>query len=157
MASIVIVGAGPNLGAAVARRFGREGLAVGLVPRSAEKLETLAGELSGEGLTVASRAADIRDADALTGAIAALAEELGAVEVLSFSPLPAKEVMKPILETTADEVALGALRTGLLAQAKPGRLAVLPLAGIARVVGQPHRAETAHQVGAPVGRCKLHI
>jgi short-subunit dehydrogenase len=31
--SIVIDGAGPNLGAAIARRFGREGLAVGLVAR----------------------------------------------------------------------------------------------------------------------------
>jgi NAD(P)-dependent dehydrogenase (short-subunit alcohol dehydrogenase family) len=29
--SIVIVGAGPNLGAAIARRFGREGMPVGLV------------------------------------------------------------------------------------------------------------------------------
>ena len=29
--SIVIIGAGPNLGAAVARRFGREGMPVGLV------------------------------------------------------------------------------------------------------------------------------
>ena len=30
--SIVIVGAGPNLGLAIARRFGTEGLPVGLVP-----------------------------------------------------------------------------------------------------------------------------
>ena len=32
--SIVIVGAGPNLGAAIARRFGREGMPVGLVSRN---------------------------------------------------------------------------------------------------------------------------
>jgi NAD(P)-dependent dehydrogenase (short-subunit alcohol dehydrogenase family) len=31
--SIIIVGAGPNLGAAIARRFGREGFSVGLVAR----------------------------------------------------------------------------------------------------------------------------
>jgi NAD(P)-dependent dehydrogenase (short-subunit alcohol dehydrogenase family) len=37
--SIVIVGAGPNLGAAVARRFGRDGMPVGLVSRNREKLE----------------------------------------------------------------------------------------------------------------------
>jgi short-subunit dehydrogenase len=42
--SIVIVGAGPNLGAAVARRFGREGLAVGLVARNEEKLAALAAD-----------------------------------------------------------------------------------------------------------------
>ena len=102
--SIVIVGAGPNLGAAVARRFGRDGLPVGLVSRTASKLEQLAGELADDGLEVAWRAADIRDADRLSGAIVSLADELGPVEVLEYSPLPAKEFMKPILETTVDDV-----------------------------------------------------
>jgi NADP-dependent 3-hydroxy acid dehydrogenase YdfG len=102
--SIVIVGAGPNLGAAVARRFGREGMPVGLISRDAAKLETLAGELGAEGLRVAFRAADIRDADGLSKAIVSLADELGPVEVLEYSPLPAREFMKPILETTVDDV-----------------------------------------------------
>jgi len=102
--SIVIIGAGPNLGAAIARRFGREGLAVGLVSRNAEKLEALANDLRGDGLTAEYAAADIRDADALSAAIRSLAEKLGPVEVLEYSPLPAKEFMKPILETTVDDV-----------------------------------------------------
>jgi NADP-dependent 3-hydroxy acid dehydrogenase YdfG len=102
--SIVIVGAGPNLGAAVARRFGREGMPVGLISRDAAKLETLAGELAADDLRVAFRAADIRDANGLAEAIAALADELGPVEVLEYSPLPAREFMKPILETTVDDV-----------------------------------------------------
>src|SRR6188472_1176537 len=88
--SIIIVGAGPNLGAAVARRFGREGMAAGLIARDAGKLAALA--------------ADIRDAAALSQAIATLADRLGAVEVLEYSPLPAQEFMKPILETTVDDV-----------------------------------------------------
>ena len=100
----VIVGAGPNLGAAVARRFGREGMPVGLVARDAAKLEALAGDLTAEDLTVAYRAADIRDAGALSTAITSLADELGPVEVLEYSPLPAREFMKPILETTVDDV-----------------------------------------------------
>ena len=41
--SIVIVGAGPNLGLAIGRRFGREGLAVGLVARNQDKLDRLVG------------------------------------------------------------------------------------------------------------------
>jgi NADP-dependent 3-hydroxy acid dehydrogenase YdfG len=102
--SIVIVGAGPNLGAAVARRFGREGMPVGLISRTAQNLNTLASDLDGEGLRVATRAADIRDAGALIAAITGLADELGAVEVLEYSPLPAREFMKPILETTVDDV-----------------------------------------------------
>jgi NADP-dependent 3-hydroxy acid dehydrogenase YdfG len=102
--SIIIVGAGPNLGAAIARRFGREGLSVGLVARDPAKLEALAAELGRDGITAAHASADIRDADALTAAIASLAERLGPVEVLEYSPLPAREFMKPILETTVDDV-----------------------------------------------------
>jgi NADP-dependent 3-hydroxy acid dehydrogenase YdfG len=102
--SIGIIGAGPNLGAAVARRFGREGMPVGLIARDAAKLEALTRELTAEGLRVAFRAADIRDADGLSEAIVSLAAELGPVEVLEYSPLPAREFMKPILETTVDDV-----------------------------------------------------
>jgi short-subunit dehydrogenase len=51
--SIVIVGAGPNLGLAVGRRFGREGLAVGLVSRTQAKLDDLAAQLESEGITAA--------------------------------------------------------------------------------------------------------
>jgi NADP-dependent 3-hydroxy acid dehydrogenase YdfG len=102
--SIVIVGAGPNLGAAVARRFGREGMSVGLVSRNATKLEELANVLNEEGLTADYAAADIRDSEALAGAIRSLAERLGPVEVLEYSPLPAKEFMKPILETSVEDI-----------------------------------------------------
>jgi NADP-dependent 3-hydroxy acid dehydrogenase YdfG len=102
--SVVIVGAGPNLGAAVARRFGAEGLPVGLISRNREKLEALARELEDEGIRADVETADIRDATALAGAVSSLAERLGPVEVLEYSPLPAKEFMKPILETTADDV-----------------------------------------------------
>src|SRR6478735_11394570 len=102
--SIVIVGAGPNLGLAVGRRFGREGLAVGLVSRTQAKLDDLAAQLESEGIPAAGAAADIRDSDALAAAIASLAERLGDVEVLEYSPLPPPEFMKPILETTVEDV-----------------------------------------------------
>jgi NADP-dependent 3-hydroxy acid dehydrogenase YdfG len=102
--SLVIVGAGPNLGLAVARRFGREGFAVGLVSRTESRLVELAAQLRLDGITVAVAAADIRNSDALAGAVHQLAAELGPVEVLEYSPLPAPEFMKPILETTVDDV-----------------------------------------------------
>lgn len=102
--SIVIVGAGANLGLAIARRFGREGFAVGLVSRTQSKLDDLASQLESEGVTAAGAAADIRDSDALAAAIRSLAERLGEVEVLEYSPLPSPEFMKPILETTVDDV-----------------------------------------------------
>jgi short-subunit dehydrogenase len=102
--SIVIVGAGPNLGAAVARRFGREGLPVGLVSRNQTKLTRLAGDLRQEGITADVAPADIRDPTALSSAIGSLADRLGAIEVLEYSPVPAGEYMQPILETTVDDV-----------------------------------------------------
>ena len=102
--SIAIIGAGPNLGAAVARRFGREGMPVGLIARDADKLQPLAGELRDEGRNADFATADIRDAAALSRAITTLADRLGPVEVLEYSPLPAREFMKPILETTVDDV-----------------------------------------------------
>src|SRR4051812_9568604 len=102
--SIVIVGAGPNLGAAIARRFGREGMPVGLVSRSQEKLERLAQDLAQERITAAFATADIRDATALSAAIGSLADRFGAIEILEYSPVPAGEYMKPVLETTVDDV-----------------------------------------------------
>jgi NADP-dependent 3-hydroxy acid dehydrogenase YdfG len=148
--SIVIVGAGPNLGAAVARRFGREGMSVGLVARDAGKLEELANVLNEEGITADFAAADIRDAEALDGAIRSLAERLGPVEVLEYSPLPAKEFMKPIRETTVDDLrgplefsVLGAVAAAL-AVAEPmveaGSGSILFTTGGAAVKPYPERA-----------------
>jgi short-subunit dehydrogenase len=102
--SIVIVGAGPNLGAAIARRFGSEGLAVGLVSRNQEKLKRLAEDLRQEGISADVAPADIRDTSALPSAISSLADRLGAIEVLEYSPVPAGEYMQPILKTTVDDV-----------------------------------------------------
>jgi NADP-dependent 3-hydroxy acid dehydrogenase YdfG len=124
--SIVIVGAGPNLGAAVARRFGREGMSVGLVARDAAKLEELANVLNEEGITADFAAADIRDAEALAGAIGALAERLGPVEVLEYSPLPAQEFMKPILETSVDDLR-GPLEFSVLGAVAAARAVVEPM------------------------------
>jgi NADP-dependent 3-hydroxy acid dehydrogenase YdfG len=148
--SIVIIGAGPNLGLAVARRFGRERLAVGLVSRDQEKLDGLAATLGEEGIDARGAAADIRDADALAAAIERLAGELGPVEVLSFSPLPAKEFMKPILETTVEDVrgplefsvlgAVAAARAVLGPMREAGRGTILYTTGGAAINPYPLRA-----------------
>lgn len=39
-----------------------------------------------------------------TGALAQAAEQLGPIEVLQYSPLPAKEFMRPVLETVAADL-----------------------------------------------------
>jgi NADP-dependent 3-hydroxy acid dehydrogenase YdfG len=148
--SLVIVGAGPNLGLAVARRFGREGFAVGLISRTESRLVELAAQLRLDGVNVAGAAADIRDSDALAGAIDQLADELGPVEVLEYSPLPAPEFMKPVLETTVDDVrgplefsvlgAVAASQTVIGPMRETGRGTILFTTGGAAVNPYPARA-----------------
>jgi PPOX class probable F420-dependent enzyme len=46
MPVIAVVGAGPGLGLAIARRFGREGFRVALISRAQSKLDALAAELA---------------------------------------------------------------------------------------------------------------
>ncbi|MDT5033069.1 MAG: hypothetical protein QOC94_3240 [Actinoplanes sp.] len=66
MTIIAIIGAGPCLGAAVARRFGAEGFGIALVSRSQDKLDRLAAGLRAEGYTARGYAADVRDRKAST-------------------------------------------------------------------------------------------
>jgi NADP-dependent 3-hydroxy acid dehydrogenase YdfG len=148
--SMIIVGAGPNLGLAVAQRFGREGMAVGLVSRSQEKLDGLVKQLEDDGVRAAAAAADIRDAKALSGAIESLTSELGPVEVLEYSPLPAREFMKPILETTVEDVrgplefsvlgAVAAVRAVVGPMREAGRGTILFTTGGAAINPYPARA-----------------
>lgn len=83
---IVVVGAGPGVGASVARRFGGAGYDVALVARSADRLEQLGAELQEAGVTAGWTPLDITDAEALTGAIGRFGEHLGHVDVLHYNP-----------------------------------------------------------------------
>ncbi|WP_412160808.1 SDR family NAD(P)-dependent oxidoreductase [Curtobacterium flaccumfaciens] len=104
MTTIAIVGAGKGLGLAVAERFAREGFAVALISRNQDRLDGLAAELRERGHTAAGFAANVRDGDSLRTALERATEQLGPIEVLQYSPLPAKEYMRPVLETTADDL-----------------------------------------------------
>ncbi|GAB3993170.1 SDR family NAD(P)-dependent oxidoreductase [Nocardioides marmoraquaticus] len=104
MPTLAIIGAGPGLGAQVARRFAREGFSVALVSRSQGRLDDLAAQLSAEGIEARGYAADVRDAASLRSALEHASADLGPVEVLQYSPLPAKEFLRPVLETTVEDL-----------------------------------------------------
>jgi NAD(P)-dependent dehydrogenase (short-subunit alcohol dehydrogenase family) len=104
MTSIAIIGAGAGLGAAVARRFGAEGFSVGLISRSQERADGLAAELGRDGVQARGFAADARDPDTLRRALEQVTETLGPIEVLQYSPLPQKDFMRPVLETTPQDL-----------------------------------------------------
>ncbi|MCP9490864.1 MAG: SDR family NAD(P)-dependent oxidoreductase [Solirubrobacteraceae bacterium MAG38_C4-C5] len=104
MTTIAIIGAGQGLGAAVARRFGSEGFAVGLVSRNQERVDGLAAALAGEGIKARGFAADVRSPQALARALEQITETLGPIEVMQYSPLPQKDFMRPVLETTPQDL-----------------------------------------------------
>jgi NAD(P)-dependent dehydrogenase (short-subunit alcohol dehydrogenase family) len=108
MTTFAVVGAGRGLGVAAARRFGQEGFDVALLARRQEHVDELAAQLTAEGITARGYAADVRDAASLTAALDGAAATLGPIEVLQYSPVPQREFLRPVLETTPDELA-GAL------------------------------------------------
>ena len=100
MTTLAIIGAGKGLGAAVARRFGKEGFAVALISRHQGRLDALAAELEQDGVQAKGFTADVRDPQSIAAALERATETLGPIEVLQYSPLPQKDFMRPVLETT---------------------------------------------------------
>ncbi|MFI6165942.1 SDR family NAD(P)-dependent oxidoreductase [Nocardia sp. NPDC051052] len=145
--AFVVIGAGPGLGAAAARRFGHSGHPVGLIARGSERLAAIAAELAAEGLTSATETADITGAQALEVALIALRERLGPIEAVLFSPRPSLGWIKPVLDTEPSDVAnalalsvlaaVAAVRTVLPDMRHRGRGTLLFTTGGAAV--EPHR------------------
>lgn len=104
MTTFAIIGAGPGLGMASAKKFGHEGFSVALIARNEEKLQRLVSQLREEGITADAFTADIRDRDSLKSALDTAAAQLGTIEVVQYSPVPAREFMKPVLETQPEDL-----------------------------------------------------
>ena len=69
---LMLVGAGPGLGAAIARRFARDGYRLTLVARSEATIATIAQELRAAGADVALVQADAGDPERLRAALSSL-------------------------------------------------------------------------------------
>ncbi len=69
---IIIVGAGPGIGAATARRFAAAGYDIGLIARNTTRVEKLASELTKSGTTVGYAIVDAGEPEALTHALSAM-------------------------------------------------------------------------------------
>jgi NAD(P)-dependent dehydrogenase (short-subunit alcohol dehydrogenase family) len=76
-----VVGVGPGNGAALARRFAKEGYAVALLARSRETSESLAAELG----DARAYACDVADEASVKAAFDAIRTELGEVDVVAFN------------------------------------------------------------------------
>lgn len=150
--AVFVVGAGPGIGAAVARRFGSEGHPIGLVARNRDRLHALAASLGDEGIDAAYAVADVRDPDAVRSALAALRRRLGEAEALCVSPLPDVATIKPVVDTSAEELRaaleLGVVGTAaaigevLPAMRAAGRGTLLFTTGSAALTPRPERASS---------------
>ena len=83
MPGAIVIGAGPGIGAAVARRLAGEGLAVGVIARTRETLAGVVGSLNGTGAH--AQTADVTDEAGLRSALDALVDAVGVPEVLVYN------------------------------------------------------------------------
>lgn len=104
--TIVVCGHGPGISDAVARRFGKEGFAVALVARNAERLKASAEALTKAGLTAKAFPCNLGDPQAVRSLIRDVRASLGPVAVIHWNvytggagdltTAPAEEVRTPI-------------------------------------------------------------
>jgi short-subunit dehydrogenase len=144
--SIVVCGAGPGLGRAVARRYARAGYTVVLVARRQAPLEELAAELASTGATAHAFTADLSD----TGAVSPLAGQIrgavgapdalyygvsagGFIPVAALTPERAQALMPLALYSL-----LALVQEFLPAMLERGDGAIMSAQGASAVRGMPH-------------------
>jgi NAD(P)-dependent dehydrogenase (short-subunit alcohol dehydrogenase family) len=81
---LLLIGAGPGVGASVIRRFGREGFRSTLVARG-KTLEQLATDLRSDGLGIEARSLDIADLDGYRAALDRIFRTPGAPGVIVYN------------------------------------------------------------------------
>jgi short-subunit dehydrogenase len=165
MPTLAIVGAGPNLGLAAAKRFGAEGFDVGLVSRNVRHLQALAETLTQAGITTTTEPADLRNLTEATVALAHLADTIGPVDVLLYSPLASVDWIKPVAETSSADMgaalelsvlgAIDAVEAVLPSMRERGKGTLLFTTGGAAVAPNAERATSAVSNAAEVAYARL--
>ncbi len=145
--SIAVFGAGPGVGRAVARRYGKAGYDVVLVARRQGPLEQFAGELAAQGVTAHVMTADLSE----TGLVPALAERIrakvGDPTAFYYGPVPAVPEFTAAVDLRAGQLdelmpitlhsLLALVGEFLPAMIERGDGAILSAQGAAAVQGRP--------------------
>ena len=82
---VAVLGVGPGLGAAVARRFAKEGYAVALMARSEESIADARQEIESEGGTTVSVSTDATDPASVEAAFGRVRDEIGDPEIFVYN------------------------------------------------------------------------
>ncbi|MGW2052505.1 SDR family NAD(P)-dependent oxidoreductase [Streptomyces sp. NPDC001840] len=129
MPTAVLIGAGPGLGIAMARRFGRGGYKIALVSRNPDRHHDALRELAGLGIEAAAFAADVRDTAGLGAALDEIERNFGGIDFVYYGPSPHNmtETQKPIDQITGADVeasmAMVHPAADVVARTLPGMLA----------------------------------
>lgn len=107
---IVVIGAGPGLGQAIAKRFGKEKYKVVLVARNEESLLKISDELNSQNIDASFKAIDVSDDEAFVRTIEEIKSQFGTPDVVIFnvgitSPDSTDLSVKEIIEHYRTDVA----------------------------------------------------
>jgi NAD(P)-dependent dehydrogenase (short-subunit alcohol dehydrogenase family) len=110
----VVVGVGPGIGLAVAKKFAQEGFKVALVARDLEKVNGYAAQFKADGLEASAFAGDAAQAGSIKTAMGAVETQLGAPNVLvynaaAFNPGVPSSLTRDVLLTGFTINVIGAL------------------------------------------------
>lgn len=83
---VLVLGAGPGVGAAVARRFHDDGCLVVLAARNEERLSALADDLRGAGAKIETATVDLTDESDVRRVVDEVGRRHGHIDVLHFNP-----------------------------------------------------------------------
>lgn len=102
---LALVGAGPGIGEAVARRFTAEGFVVALLARTEDKLQTMVEGIDADFGKGTSRyyVTDLRIEESVISSFKNIVKELGSVQVLVYNAGARRVNGKSILDTTTEE------------------------------------------------------
>jgi len=155
----LVIGVGPGIGLAVARRFAREGFALGLVVQSSEHLAEFRAAVHQAGAPeVYALAADAADADALKRAFDQVkAEHGGAPEVLVYNT--SKGPSAPASQLRPQDL-MGEFRVDVLAALECAQMAIPAMRAAGRGTllftgGGIALAPQASQAGLSIGKAGL--
>jgi short-subunit dehydrogenase len=98
---VAITGASAGVGRAVAQRFARDGVGVGLIARNAERLAAVVAEVRAAGGTGLACPADVADHAAVETAAERIEAELGPIDI--WINVAMATIFAPFREVTADE------------------------------------------------------